>query len=90
MKYGGLFLSTNATCNLTCKGVRKSMEITEKSLALYDKINGIYASCSFKKEPKISLLGGADSADISFYGIPCLDGFCTRGGDIHTQRILLY
>ncbi len=78
------------TCNLTCKGVRKSMEITEKSLALYDKINDIYASCGFKKEPKISSLGGADSADISFYGIPCLDGFGTRGGDIHTNKEFCY
>ena len=30
-------------------------------------------------------LGGADSAEVTEYGIPCLDGFGVEGGAIHSR-----
>lgn len=78
------------TCSIEQASSRKSLEFTEKNRILYDKINKIYTDHGFPYAEKIFASGGADSAEISSSGIPCLDGFGVRGANIHTDDEFIY
>ncbi|MBQ7335812.1 MAG: M20/M25/M40 family metallo-hydrolase [Clostridia bacterium] len=76
---------SGTTCKLTVKSERVSMEKTLKNIELFHKINRIYTQNGLSEvEPKAAN-GGSDAADMTSYGIPCLDGFGVRGGRIHSR-----
>ncbi len=65
-------------------GFRVAMEMSEKNLSLLSKVNKIF------EENELSTLlpgrgnGGSDAADISSYGIPCIDSISVTGGNVHS------
>ena len=74
------------SCNLTLVSWRYPMEKSSRNYELLEKINTI-----FKKNNMISLepalsVGGSDAADMTHYGIACIDNLGTSGEYIHSQR----
>ena len=60
------------------------MEMTEKSLALLDTMNGIWQKNGLTALLPGGATGGSDAANVSVSGIPAVDGLGVIGGNIHT------
>lgn len=73
-------------CGATLTNMRMAMEPNEKNMALLERANAAF------EENGLSILeagmcnGGSDAADISDYGIPCLDSLGVGGERIHTTE----
>lgn len=73
------------SCKVTLKSRRPAMERTEKNLLLLDKINEIYDETGLTTLLPVHRFGGSDAAQVTEYGIPCLDGFGVEGGEGHSR-----
>jgi glutamate carboxypeptidase len=74
------------SCALTLVSWRYPMEIKEKNLELLNKINEIFEANGIPKHEFNMSNGGSDAADITHYGIPCVDNFGTIGLYEHSIR----
>ncbi|MBE5782794.1 MAG: M20 family metallopeptidase [Clostridiales bacterium] len=66
------------------RGWRPAMEQNDQNDALFEKINEIFAGVGLPKAQRSKGNGGSDAADVTAYGIPCVDCLGTMGGGIHT------
>ncbi len=82
--------STSAVEGCTCEiknfGGRAAMEKTERNFELLDKINGILVENGFEPFDAQGRNGGSDAADVTVYGIPCVDNLGAKGGSIHSTN----
>ncbi len=78
--------SYNPMCKteLEIKGTRLAMELNERNLALLDTANRIFRENGFSELKAGKGNGGSDAADITAYGIPCLDSLSATGGAVHS------
>lgn len=72
-----------SSCTYTLVSSRCSMPKTEKNIELFEKIKKIYSENGLGEFEMAEFLGGADSADLTNFGVPTLDGFGLLGGRIH-------
>lgn len=74
------------TCTVDNPLGRVAMEYSERNVALLERMNEIYARNGLPIL-KMSMRGGAsDAADVTSYGIPCVDSIGVTGGKIHTEH----
>lgn len=71
-------------CTLSQNTFRTSMEICDRNLALYNKVNEIFEKWELPQLPLEKHPGGSDAADVTAFGIPCIDALGTSGGGIHS------
>lgn len=76
----------NTKCKLTQKTYRTAMEINEKNVNLYNKINESFEKWNLPKLELHKHNGGSDAADVTMYGIPCVDALGTTGAGIHSPE----
>lgn len=69
---------------LSTVSFRTSMEYSQKNQALLDKINEAFKISGLPTLKASKRTGGSDAADVTAYGIPCIDSLGVRGGKIHT------
>ncbi len=62
------------------------MEICDRNLELFSKINDIFEKNGLEKVTYRKSLGGSDAADVTSAGIPCIDSIGVEGDHIHTLR----
>jgi len=74
------------SCELSLVSWRYPMEIEERNMELLDRINEIFISNGIPKHEFLMSNGGSDAADISHYGIPCVDDLGVIGNNIHSVR----
>ena len=55
-----------------------------------DKINGILTANGFEAFDAQGRKGGSDAADVTVYGIPCVDNLGAKGGSIHSTNEYAY
>jgi len=72
------------TCELNELTGRIPMELTERNTDLLDKLNAIFAESGLDELKGVKSLGGADSAEITASGVPCLCSLGVRGGGYHS------
>jgi glutamate carboxypeptidase len=79
--------SYNPMCKteLKIKGTRLAMELSERNLALLDTANRIFKENGFSELKAGKGTGGSDAADITAFGIPCLDSLSATGGAVHSH-----
>jgi glutamate carboxypeptidase len=65
-------------------GFRIAMVKSDKNYNLLDKVNEILQKNDMQKLKPIKTGGASDAADITDFGIPCLDGFGVIGGRLHS------
>lgn len=65
-------------------GERVAMELKDKNVELLDKINKIFAESGLSTLKAGKANGGSDAADVTHFGIPCIDSLGVTGGDIHS------
>lgn len=74
------------TCTVAIKSQRVAMEKSEKNFELLEKMSRIYVENGFEALVGVNGNGGSDAADMSYYGIPAVDGTGTIGGKIHSKE----
>ena len=72
------------TAQVQDHGWRAAMEPCERNAELLKKINAVFMQCGLPRAEAEKSNGGSDAADVTVYGIPCVDCFGVEGGGIHT------
>jgi len=72
------------SCQVKLLSRRCSMPETEPNIALLHHINEILKGQSMHPLEPVFGFGGSDAANMTEYGIPCLDCFGVSGGGLHT------
>lgn len=69
---------------------RVAMELSEKNVELLALMNRSFAESGLPVLEAGFRKGGSDAADVTVYGIPCVDSIGVRGGNIHTTNEYAY
>lgn len=68
----------------TPTGFRIAMEDSDKNRDLLKKMNEIYVKNGMQELKAVKKLGGSDAADVTAYGLPCVECLGVIGGRIHS------
>ncbi len=74
------------TCTVTQLSMRVAMELVQRNLELLEKANAAFARHGLPQLVWSWQGGGSDAADVTAFGIPCLDSLGVRGGGAHSIR----
>ena len=74
------------TCTVEQLGVRVAMEMTERNVKLLETVNHIFNKNGLPTLEAGTLRGGSDGADVTAYGIPCLDSLGVVGNGTHSIK----
>lgn len=72
------------TCELVQSSFRICMTWEDRNVKLLEKMNDIWEKNGFTRLKGAKHNGGSDAADVSAFGIPCIDCLGTTGGGIHS------
>lgn len=78
------------SCEVEQFGFRVAMEYCDKNAELLEKMNNIFEKVGLSKLEASSGVGGSDAADVTVFGIPCIDDLGARGGLIHNTGEYAY
>ncbi|MBE6883893.1 MAG: M20 family metallopeptidase [Ruminococcaceae bacterium] len=79
-----------SSCKVMLKSYRCAMEVVERNMELYRKAMKICEETGLPVSEWVISTGGADAADLTEYGIPCLDSVGTEGGGMHQPTEFSY
>lgn len=71
------------TCRMEQMSERVAMEYSDQNAALLDQMNRIWEENGLPTLVPSPSNGGSDAADVTTYGIPCVDSIGVSGGGIH-------
>ncbi len=74
------------TTELEVFSTRLAMELTERNMKLFERMNEIYARNGLPTLQADGSKGGSDAAEVTAAGIPCIDSLGTEGDGIHSIR----
>jgi len=74
------------SCEVALTGFRMSMEYVQRNAELAERINCILKKNGMTPLEPFMRKGGSDAADVTAYGIPCVDTLGTVGGRIHSRE----
>ena len=72
------------SCELTLLSKRVAMELCDRNIELLEKMNSIFEQNGFSRLEIGSRNGGSDAADVTEYGIPCIDSIGVMGEKLHS------
>ena len=72
------------TCELKQESFRVAMEYHERNVQLLAKLNEAFVQCGMEELAFSKGTGGSDAADVTVYGIPCVDNLGVEGKGIHS------
>ena len=72
------------SCKVSHNGYRVMMEDCERNRSLLDTMNRIFEQTGLPRLEASKRKGGSDAADVTVYGIPCVDSLGVEGGKIHS------
>ena len=70
-------------CEVEQYGFRVAMEYCERNVELLERINQIFDKTGLSRLEAAGGMGGSDAADVTVFGIPCIDDLGAIGGLIH-------
>ena len=71
---------------LTKNGYRVAMELCDRNINFLNKINEIFRECGFSELCVGKRNGGSDAADVTTFGIPCVDSLGVKGEHAHSTE----
>lgn len=74
------------SCELIRTSLRSAMELNDKNLALFNKANELFEQNGLSTLAIGKRNGGSDAADVTAYGIPCLDALGVCGEHAHSAK----
>jgi len=75
---------TGCTCNMIQTNQRPAMELTDRNVALLEKANDLFVENGLSPLDIGTRRGGSDAADVTCFGIPCIDSIGVEGERAHT------
>jgi len=72
------------TCKMTQTNLRQAMELKERNIALLSKVNALFEESGLTTLEMGKRAGASDAADVTAFGIPCLDSLGVAGERIHS------
>lgn len=78
------------SCEVEQVSFRVAMEREQRNLDLLDKINAIWEANGLPRLGAGKSKGGSDAADVTVYGIPCIDSIGVKGEKIHSPNECAY
>ncbi|MBQ3127298.1 MAG: M20/M25/M40 family metallo-hydrolase, partial [Clostridia bacterium] len=69
---------------------RPAMEYCERNVDFFKKINAAFAAAGLEQLEMSKRKGGSDAADVTVYGIPCVDSLGVHGGRFHSPEEYAY
>ena len=72
------------TCELKQESFRVAMEHEERNVQLLAQLNEAFVACGMDALAPHKGTGGSDAADVTVYGIPCIDNLGVVGAGIHS------
>ncbi|MBQ8432587.1 MAG: M20/M25/M40 family metallo-hydrolase [Clostridia bacterium] len=75
---------------VTVSSCRLAMERVERNLELVEKMNRAFSANGLSALTPAMRKGGSDAADVTAYGIPCVDSVGAEGGKIHSPEEFAY
>ena len=74
------------TCTMVLPRIRPAMEICDRNMELFHRMNEIWRENGFEEAQMSTSLGGSDAANVSSAGVPTVEGLGNLGGMIHTPK----
>ena len=74
------------TTKLNKIGYRVAMELCDRNISLLNKINLVFENNGLTKLSAGKRNGGSDAADVTAYGIPCIDSLGVKGERAHSTE----
>lgn len=74
------------TCTVDQPKGRVAMELCDRNVNLLKRINEILKANGIPELTQTKRTGGSDAADVTAYGIPCIDSIGIGGGYIHSPN----
>ena len=78
------------SCEVEQFGFRVAMEYCERNIELLEKINQVFDKVGLSRLEAAGGMGGSDAADVTVFGIPCIDDLGAIGGLIHNTGEYAY
>lgn len=78
------------SCKVEKSSFRVAMPLVQRNIDLLAKINDIYKQNGLSELMPHTRGGGSDAADVTAYGIPCVDSIGAEGGYIHSEKEYAY
>ena len=78
------------SCEVEQYGFRVAMEYCERNVELLEKINQVFDKVGLSRLEAAGGMGGSDAADVTVFGIPCIDDLGAIGGLIHNTGEYAY
>lgn len=75
-----------SSCEVFLKSRRVSMPKVARNTELLSRMNAVFEEYGLPVLAENGSKGGSDAADVTAYGIPCIDSLGTHGWDIHSPR----
>ena len=72
------------SCVMEPTNMRPALELCDRNIALLDKANALFAQNGLSTLEIGMRTGGSDAADVSCYGIPCIDSIGAGGERSHS------
>jgi glutamate carboxypeptidase len=76
--------------DITVLSTRAAMKREERNLALLDRLNSILSDAGMDTLAPGAGTGGSDAAEVTEYGIPCIDSLGVEGENIHQLNEFSY
>ena len=78
------------SCEVVRSSFRICMTLDDRNLDLLEKMNDIWEKNGLTRLNGRKSSGGSDAADVSDFGIPCIDCLGVKGGGIHSPNEFAY
>ena len=72
------------SCKVIPLNYRHAMPRREQNVRLLQQMNEIWQQNGLSALAEGASVGGSDAADVTVYGLPCVDSLGVLGGKIHT------
>lgn len=77
---------SGCSSTVTLTGSRVAMEYTARNEELVCQLNKAFAQAGLAQLEPVRRNGGSDAADVTMFGIPCVDSVGVTGGRIHSPE----
>ena len=74
------------SCTMEQTNLRPAMELTDKNLTLLEKANTLFTQNGLSRLEIGMRTGGSDAADVTCFGIPCIDSIGVGGERAHSPE----
>ncbi len=74
------------SCELSELSFRVAMEYTERNAELAHKLNRAWAAAGLNELIPTKRSGGSDAADVTAYGVPCVESLGVAGSGLHSPE----